>query len=89
MFDVPLKNNIGHINGVLMCATLIILKTSMLSLHLKLVKDIPKTFKNLDYICVRPFVISISARLQKILVNHQDVWGLHAPQKVKSATTLG
>ena len=38
-------NTIGHINGVLMCKIMLLLKISVIDVHLILVKYIPKTFQ--------------------------------------------
>ena len=83
-----LKNTIGKINGVLMCTALILLKISMEGVHLKLVKDIPRTFKNSYFICGSLFDILISVRLHKILDNHKYGWGLHTKMEMKCATIL-
>ena len=82
------KNTIGHINGVLMGTILLLLKISMEGVHLKLVKDIPRTFQNLDFIFEGLFGIFRSVRLQKILGNHKDGWGLCTPLNMKCATIL-
>ena len=39
------QNIIGHRNDVFMCTTLLILKTSVVGVHFKLVKVIPKRFQ--------------------------------------------
>ena len=58
---------IGYKNGVLTCTTLLLLKTSVVGVHLKLVKDIPKTSQNSDSICGSLFGISRSVRLHESL----------------------
>ena len=83
-----LKNTIGKINGVLMCTALILLKISMEGVHLKLVKDIPRTFQNSHFIYESLFVILRSVRLQKILGNHKYGWSFHTPLEMRCATTL-
>ena len=60
------NNTIGHRNGVLMCAIFLLLKFSMENVHLKLVKDIPRTFQNSDFISGSLFGILINLRLHKI-----------------------
>ena len=56
--------------------------------YLKLVKDIHETFQNSDSICGSLFGILRSARLQKIIVNQKDRWGLINPLYMKCATKL-
>ena len=56
--------------------------------HLRLVKEIPRAFKNSDFICERLFGVLRSLMLQKILGNQKDGWGLCTPLKMKCATTL-
>ena len=56
--------------------------------YLKLVKDIHETFQNSDSICASLLGILRSARLQKIIVNQKDRWGLINPLCMKCATKL-
>ena len=56
--------------------------------HLQLVKEIPGTCQNSDFICGSLFGILRSVRLQKILGNQQDVWGLCITLDMKRATTI-
>ena len=56
--------------------------------YLKLVKDIPKTFHNSDFICGRLFGILRSVRFQKSIGNQKDGWGFSTPLDMKCATTL-
>ena len=79
---------IGHINGVLVCTTLFLLKISMVGVNLKLVRYIARTFQNSDFIFGSPFGISISVRLHKILGDQQDRWLFHTPLEIKFANTL-
>ena len=58
---------IGYKNGVLACTMLLLIKTSVVGVQLKFMKDIPKTSQNSDSICGSPFGISRSVRLHKSL----------------------
>ena len=71
-----------HINGVLMCTILPILKISIQGSYLKLVKDTPRKFQNSYFICGRLFGILRSVRFQKILGNQQYGWGFRTPLKM-------
>ena len=71
-----------------MYTILLLLKSSMLGVHLKLVKDIPRLFQNSDFVCGGLFDILRSVRLHKIFCNHKDGWGLHTTLDMKCATTL-
>ena len=55
---------------------------------LKLLKDIPKTFQNSDFICGSLFGILRSVRLQKSIGNQQYGWGFSTPLDMKCDTTL-
>ena len=56
--------------------------------HLKLVKDIPKTFQNIYFICGSQFGIIRSLSLHKSISDQQDGWGLSTLLDMKYATTL-
>ena len=71
-----------------MCKIQPLLKISIEGVHLKLVKDIPRTFQNSDFIYGSLFGILRSLRLQKIIVNQKDEWCLHTPLEIKCATIL-
>ena len=71
-----------------MCTQFLLLKISMVGVQLNLVKYIPMTFKNSDFILGRPFGISRSVRLQKIIGNQQYEWDLYTILEVKLATKL-
>ena len=62
---------ISHRNVVLMCTIFLLLKILMEGVHLKLVKDILRTFQNLDFICGVLFGILRSIRLQKFLATRK------------------
>ena len=51
-------------NCVLLCTTFLLLKSSMVSFHMKLVKDLPNIFQNSDSIFGSPFFISRSFRIK-------------------------
>ena len=87
VFGVTLKEYIGFFL-LMMCIILILLKSSMTGVHLKLVKEIPRNFQNSNFICWSLFGILIRVRLLKILGNQQDGWGLHTPLEMKCANTL-
>ena len=82
------NNTVGHINFVLMCKIVLLLKISMEGFHLKLVKEIARTFKNPCFIFGILFGILRSVSLHKILFNQQYVWGFHTPLEMKCVTKL-
>ena len=83
-----LNKTIGRINGVLMCTILLLLKISTEGAHMKLVKDLPRTFQNSDFICGSLFGILRSVRLQKILGNQKYGCGFFTPLEMKCSAAL-
>ena len=70
-----------------MCTIMPLLKIAMEGVQLKLVKEMPRTFQNSDFIFGSLFGILRIVRLQNILDNQQYGWGLHTTLKTKCATT--
>ena len=87
-FDILLKEHNWEHKWCVDVCNIASYKISMEGVHLKLVKDIPRTLQNSYFICGSLFDISRSVRLQKILGNNQYGWGFHTPLEMKCDTTL-